>query len=258
MILALVSFICFFTSYGCSPSTSPNNLSRTNSYEITNIKNVIDGDTILLNDGRKIRYIGMDTPELSINEQKKYAEEALNVNQNLLNNKKIEMQYDSVKNDIYGRTLAYVYADNIMVNIELVRRGYALVYTFPPNVKHFKEFISGQKFARNNKKGLWNNETLLPIDHTEADKYIGKLCTVKGKVIEVYEGTKVILLNFDKNYKTDFTILIYKNNLSLFYSEGIDPLKYYINKNVVTYGWIEEYNGPEIKVDNPFQIEVTD
>ena len=115
------------------------------------VTRVIDGDTVVLEDGRHIRYIGVDTPEKG----RPYYAEAKRENERLVRGKKVRLEYDVEKTDRYGRTLAYVYANDIFVNAELVKNGYAMIYTFPPNVKYAKTFLALQEEARNQKRGLW-------------------------------------------------------------------------------------------------------
>lgn len=115
------------------------------------VTRVIDGDTVVLEDGRHVRYIGMDTPE----KKDPYYSEAKRENERLVKGKKVGLEYDVGKTDKYGRTLAYVYADTVFVNAELVKNGYAVIATFPPNVKYAKTFLALQEEARNQKRGLW-------------------------------------------------------------------------------------------------------
>lgn len=115
------------------------------------VSRVIDGDTIVLEDGRYVRYIGIDTPEKG----KPYYGEAKRENERLVKGKRVRLELDIGKTDRYGRTLAYVHADDIFVNAELVKGGYAVIVTYPPNVKYADEFVALQKEARNNKRGLW-------------------------------------------------------------------------------------------------------
>lgn len=115
------------------------------------VTKVIDGDTIVLGNGEHVRYIGMDTPEKG----RPYCGEATRENKKLVEDKKVRLEYDVERTDRYGRTLAYVYVGDIFVNAELVRNGYAMIYTFPPNVKYYKTFLALQKEAREQKRGLW-------------------------------------------------------------------------------------------------------
>jgi micrococcal nuclease len=112
---------------------------------------VIDGDTVVLEDGRHVRYIGMDTPE----KERPYYGEAKRENERLVKGKKVRLEYDVEKTDLYGRTLAYVYRGDIFVNAELVKNGHAMIYTFPPNVKYAETFLALQKKAIEQKRGFW-------------------------------------------------------------------------------------------------------
>ncbi len=118
---------------------------------------VIDGDTIELSNGEKVRYIGIDTPELHHpqKEVERYAREAYEANRRMVEGKRVRLELDVEERDRYGRILAYVYVDDLMVNEWLVANGYARVATFPPNVKHTERFLQLEREARQEKIGLW-------------------------------------------------------------------------------------------------------
>jgi micrococcal nuclease len=118
------------------------------------VAEVIDGDTIVLNNKEVIRYIGIDTPEKG----EPFYDEATEVNRNLVLEKQLRLEYDIDKQDRYGRTLAYVWVDTILVNARLLGIGLASIYTFVPNVKHINRFIWEQKEARETHLGIWSIE----------------------------------------------------------------------------------------------------
>ncbi len=126
------------------------------------VTKVVDGDTFWVDDGsekgKKVRLIGVDTPE-TLHPQKApepYGREASEFTKSLLEGKKVRLEFDVDSLDRYGRLLAYVYLENgLFVNAELVRKGYAQVATFPPNVKYADYFLKLQRKARNRKLGLW-------------------------------------------------------------------------------------------------------
>ena len=121
------------------------------------VTRVIDGDTIELANGEKVRYIGVDTPELHHpqKEVEYYAQEAYEANRRLVEGKRVRLELDVEERDRYGRILAYVYVDDLMVNEWLVANGYARVATFPPNVKYAERFLQLEREARQAKVGLW-------------------------------------------------------------------------------------------------------
>lgn len=115
---------------------------------------VDDGDTIYLNDGREVRYIGVDTPEIG----EEFYNEATNRNKELLYEKEVTLEYDRQKIDPYGRLLAYVYSNEDFVNIKLLEEGLAKVKTFPPNEKYLDLLKEKEKEAKDNRVGIWENE----------------------------------------------------------------------------------------------------
>src|SRR5690606_5579114 len=119
-----------------------------------------DGDTVITTEGERIRYIGIDTPE-TVHPYKSvefYGKEASNQNKELVSGKTVELEKDISDTDRYGRTLAYLWLGDQMVNATLVREGFAYAYTYPPDVKYSDYFVYLQQLARSNKAGLWINE----------------------------------------------------------------------------------------------------
>lgn len=122
--------------------------------EVFTVSRVIDGDTIELSDGRRVRYIGIDTPELTQNEC--FASEATARNRQLVEGKGVRFEKDVSETDRYGRLPRYVYVGDTFVNDSLVREGYANSYTYPPDVKYQNQFLEAQNAARSANKGLWS------------------------------------------------------------------------------------------------------
>jgi micrococcal nuclease len=124
------------------------------------VQRVVDGDTIVLAGGERVRYIGIDTPE-SVKPGTPvqcFAKAASHENQQLLGGQAVRLRFDAERRDRYGRLLAYVYRarDGLFVNAELVRRGYARTMTIPPNVAHAGEFHRLARGARQAGRGLWS------------------------------------------------------------------------------------------------------
>ena len=128
--------------------------------EFAVVRHVIDGDTVVLSDGEKIRYIGINTPE--INHPTRGVEpggrEALKANKKLVWRKKIKLVYDSELQDKYGRTLAYVWVDTTFVNAHLVRQGLARILVIPPNTRYAKLFRRLEREARKAGRGIWRRD----------------------------------------------------------------------------------------------------
>lgn len=125
---------------------------------------VVDGDTIVINyDGtdEKLRLIGVDTPE-SVHPDKtkntEFGDTVSTYSKKKLDGKKVGVEFDVQERDQYGRLLAYVYVGKTMYNKSLLKKGYASVATFPPNVKYVDDFTAIQKKARNKGKGMWASD----------------------------------------------------------------------------------------------------
>ncbi len=125
---------------------------------------VVDGDTIevrIEGEVEDVRYIGVDTPE-SVKPGTPvqcFAVEAANRTKQLLPpGTPVRLERDAELRDRYGRLLAYVYRhpDGMFVNLALARDGFALPYTFPPNVAHADQFVAAAADARRAHRGLWN------------------------------------------------------------------------------------------------------
>jgi micrococcal nuclease len=121
-------------------------------YKGIKVKEVKDGDTIVLSSGEIVRYIGIDTPERGDT----LFWEATNANKEILKGKRITLEYGLDKQDDYGRTLAYVWVDSLMINAELIKNGLARVYLFSPNLKYKDRLIFLQKQARDKGIGIWS------------------------------------------------------------------------------------------------------
>jgi micrococcal nuclease len=124
---------------------------------------VVDGDTIrVVQDGREepVRYIGVDTPEAVKpgSPVECFGKAASRANEKLVEGERVRLVEDVESHDRYGRRLAYVYRarDDLFVNAELVRRGFATAATYPPNVAHADEFAELAGRARRDRRGLWS------------------------------------------------------------------------------------------------------
>ena len=112
---------------------------------------VIDGDTIELQDGSRVRYLGIDTPETD----EYYYAEATAKNRELVDGKIVELQRGERDRDEYDRLLRYVYIDGVFVNAELVAQGYATAYIFDPDERYSQILVQLEQYAKMKKRGLW-------------------------------------------------------------------------------------------------------
>ena len=119
-----------------------------------NVERIVDGDTIVLQNGDIVRYVGITSPETG----EPFEKEATEANRKLVEGKEVELEYDNYKGDKFGRILAYLIIDNINVSIELARLGMAQVVVY----QHKKPFIyqdkilKAQEEAKKKKLGIWS------------------------------------------------------------------------------------------------------
>jgi endonuclease YncB( thermonuclease family) len=120
------------------------------------VKEVLDGDTVVLSDDRRVRLIGINTPERGMY----FFDEAREVLEVMVLDKEVILERDVSEEDIYGRLLRYVFVGELFVNLEMVERGFANVYTCPPDVKYTEKFLDAERAARSNDLGLWQESKI--------------------------------------------------------------------------------------------------
>jgi micrococcal nuclease len=158
--------------------------------DLAKVTRVVDGDTIEIEGGERVRYIGIDTPE-TVDPRKPvqcFGVEASNKNKELVEGKEVRLEKDITDRDKYNRLLRYVYVGDNFVNLELVKQGFAYSYSYPPDIKYQDQFLKAQQEAREAKRGLWNacpsvsptaKETSAPaIYSTPGDAS----CQIKGNI----------------------------------------------------------------------------
>lgn len=125
------------------------------------VSKVVDGDTIQLQSGETVRFIGIDTPE-TVDPRRPvgcFGKEASNETKRLLTGREIILQKDITNTDKYKRLLRYIYlpidSQMLFVNDYLVREGFAKVYTYPPDTKFDLQFKDAEIQAKQSKKGMW-------------------------------------------------------------------------------------------------------
>lgn len=122
------------------------------------VARVVDGDTIELEGGTRVRFIGVNTPE-TVDPRRTvqcFGKEASAFTKGLLKDGVVTLKKDISDTDKYGRLLRYAYlADGTFVNLKLVAEGYAYANPYPPDIAHAKEFFTAQTEARTAGRGLW-------------------------------------------------------------------------------------------------------
>lgn len=135
-----------------------------------NVKWVDDGDTIVLSNGQRVRYLGINTPEIAHENRpaEPFGATARVYNQKMVLGKQVRLETDQQRFDHYGRVLAYVFLnDGTFVNAKLVAEGYAYCLFKRPNTKYQSRLLEIQRHAMEARKGMWRNW------HEEHSRYLG-------------------------------------------------------------------------------------
>jgi len=177
------------------------------------VRFVYDGDTIILTDGQKIRYMGIDAPEIGHdgNESEFMALSSLKLNRKLVSGKRVALEYDSQKTDKYGRSLAYVFLETgDMVNAILIRKGMAHVLLTSHGLKYKDLLLEYQRKAITEKIGIWSNQEI-----TEHKIYSGNLNSCRFHRSDCPFGKQISRKN----------LVIFKSLKDAFW-EGFSPCKH--------------------------------
>lgn len=120
------------------------------------VTRIIDGDTIEITGGVRVRYIGIDAPEMD--PPQPYAAAATEANRALVSGKAVRLEMDTSATDRYGRLLRYVWVDDKMVNLELVRLGLAEAKSYPPDTRYQDLLDAAENEARLAGRGIWGEQ----------------------------------------------------------------------------------------------------
>jgi micrococcal nuclease len=229
------------------------------------VRQVTDGDTVVLDDGMVVRLIGMQAPKLPLGrdgfEQWPMAEEAKLALEALVLDKVVRLAYGGEQTDRHGRALGHLYladAPATWVQGAIVGQGLARVYSFPDNRACLPELMAMEGKARTMKLGIWSDPfyTVRRADRPETlAERSGQYELVEGRVLKSDRVGARVYLNFGRYWKEDFTVVIDARALRLFGDSGLDPLVLE-GALVRVRGWVDDRDGPRIEVTHPEQIEV--
>src|SRR3972149_5779407 len=152
------------------------------------VSKVIDGDTIEIEGGMKVRYIGIDTPETSHPTKgvQCFGRQATERNRQLVEGKKVRLEKDVSETDKYGRLLRYIWVGEQLVNELLVKEGFAFSSSYPPDVKYQERFRQAEIKARGSNKGLWGQCGFARLTNGQvvgqANTILDGDCLIKGNI----------------------------------------------------------------------------
>lgn len=237
------------------------------------VSEVVDGDTVILEDGREIRLVGIQAPKLPLGRPNfrewPLAREAKAALEGMVKGKRVTLSFGGRRRDRYRRWLAHLHLDNGIsvkgnetaggagrwVQGLLLSQGMARVYSFADNRAAVAKMLARERAARAARRGIWGHAYYDILDHRSAGGRLNSFQLVEGRILVVAPTRSRTFLNFGQNWRTDFTIAIARRHLKNFEDRGRNLVKL-AGKRVRVRGWLKRRNGPMITVTHPEQIEV--
>jgi len=224
------------------------------------VVSVVDGDTLMLEDGREVRLVGIQAPKLPLGRPDfptwPLAEDAKQALEQMTEGRTLKLLAGGATMDRHGRTLAQLEGeDGLWIQAALIQAGMARAYSLPDNRALATELLSYEQAARAARRGIWANAFYRIRDPGELGGTVDSYQLVEGRVVTAAKPQSRLYLNFGTDWKTDFTVAIDAQALKLFKAAGLDPLTWE-GRRLRVRGWIKSFNGPLIDVTHPEQIEV--
>ncbi len=224
------------------------------------VREVIDGDTLTLDNGETVRLVGVQAPKLPLDRPHfakwPLADEARAALIELSKDQPVRLSYGGARRDRYNRLLAHLHraTDDRWLQGEMLSLGMARVYTFSDNRALAGEMLALEQAARAARRGIWADEFYQVRQVEELEPLIDSFQLVEGKILNSAKLRDYIFLNFGTDYRTDFTVAIARRQWRNFTAEEIDPAQWR-GQRVRVSGWLDKRNGPVIEITHPEQIE---
>jgi micrococcal nuclease len=225
------------------------------------VTEVVDGDTVILDDGREIRLVGIQAPKLPLGRANFVAwplsADAKEALADLVLDKTVRLSFAGRRRDRHGRWLAQLHDQaGVWIQGALLERGLARVYTFADNDGGpIESMLSLERAARSAGRGIWSDPFYAVRRPEDVGADVGSFQIVEGRVLDAAVVRGRAYLNFGSDYKTDFTVTVAPGDRKRFEAAGID-LDGLDGRTVRARGWIKSYNGPMIEATHPGQMEI--
>lgn len=223
------------------------------------VQAVVDGDTVILADQRRVRLTGIQAPELDPKRPDHvFGREAKAALAALAEGREVELWRGGAAADRHGRTLAHLRrTDGVWLQAEMLRRGMARVYTFPDARAGADALLGAEAEARRAKRGLW----AIPFYAVREADDVERLARdadsfqiVRGEVVSAARPRDLLYLNFGRS-RGEFTVEIAPAQLKELALLGIDPRRL-VGRMVEVRGWIQDREGPRLRLTHAEQLAV--
>lgn len=221
---------------------------------------VVDGDTLTLEDGRRIRLVGIQAPKLPLGrahvKRQPLADRAKSVLEDIALGKQVRLSYGGQRVDRHGRLLAHLHTPSgEWIQGRLLELGLARVYSFRDNRTWVGRMLALEDKARRARRGIWGLDYYRVRTPDETFRLVDTFQLVQGRVVSAAKVRGRIYLNFGEDWRRDYTVTVSKRDLRAFAEKGLDPLSWR-GRVIRVRGWLHWRNGPMIDASHPEQIEV--
>jgi micrococcal nuclease len=221
---------------------------------------VIDGDTVILDNGRQVRLVGIQAPKLPLGRpgfaKWPLADEAKSALEGLVLGRRVSLGYGGQNIDRHDRLLAHLFTDDgTWVQGALLTAGFARVYSFPDNRALVREMLVHERGSRQTDQGIWSHPYYGVLDPDASARHLDQYALVEGRVTDVAVVRGRTFLNYGPDWQSDFTVSVAARDWQRFEDAGISPDDY-PGRRIRVRGWLKSRNGPMIDVTHPEQIEV--
>ncbi|MBE9554510.1 MAG: thermonuclease family protein, partial [Proteobacteria bacterium] len=215
ILLRLLAVTVVFISSAASYAEADGVLARLEAGERARVVEVVDGDTVLLDDGWQVRLVGIQAPKLPLGRQnfKKWplADESKSVLEALVLDRQVTLAYGGQRVDRHGRRLAHLFlTEGTWIQGELLSAGMARVYSFPDNRAAVDEMLTAEGRARREGAGIWGSEWYAVRAPDALSRDIGSFQLVEGRVVDAADVRGTVYLNFGADWRSDFTVKVTK------------------------------------------------
>jgi endonuclease YncB( thermonuclease family) len=215
----------------------------------TEVVEALDGATVALADGSRLRLAGIEAPG-----EGPAAEAARRELGALVAGRRVEAR--EARADRHGRALAQlVREDGLWVQAELLRRGHARVRTRPEDRDRARALLEAEAEARERRLGLWALAAFRVRDAAGRPGPPDRFHVVEGTVLAAGSARGRVYLNFGPDRRADFTAVVESRDLRAFRAAGLDPAGL-AGRRVRVRGWLFERDGPMVELTHPEQVEL--
>lgn len=230
------------------------------------VDKVIDALTILLKDGTIVRLSAIDVPDKHLNDAL-FAPVAMTyLQQQLPNGTEVKLYQSRMAKkgrvNRMGHSLAQIVTkprpseeqEPLWLQAEMLKQGFARVQFIPEQEDLAEELYAAENIAIKDNIGLWNSDSVLRIKSPD-DVGVGDYEVVEGTVLKAASMRNNLFLNFGKDWKTDFTVMVSTSLRKKMAHRGLDPQSL-SGQKVRVRGWVRDYNGPLIELDTPVHLQI--